>query len=68
MEAENKPNYEYRVGLFAVIALIILFWGWSWLKDFSFHPPQRFKVQFHDIAGLTKNAPVQVNGVRVGVQ
>ncbi len=67
VEAENKPNYEYRVGLFAVIALIILFWGWSWLKDFSFNPPQRFQVQFHDIAGLTKNAPVQVNGVRVGV-
>lgn len=66
MEAQNKPNYEYRVGLFAVIALIMLFWGWSWLKDFSFHPPQRFQVQFQDIAGLTKNAPVQVNGVRVG--
>ena len=66
MEGENKPNYEYRVGLFTVIALIILFWGWSWLKDFSFHPPQSFMVQFHDIAGLTKNAPVQVSGVRVG--
>lgn len=69
MEAANKPNtpnYEYRVGLFTVVALILLFWGWSWLKSFSFHPPQRFKVQFHDIAGLTKNAPVQVNGVRVG--
>jgi ABC-type transporter Mla subunit MlaD len=67
VEVENKTNYEYRVGLFTVIALIILFWGWSWLKDFSFNPPQRFQVQFHDIAGLTKNAPVQVNGVRVGV-
>ncbi len=67
MEATNKPNYEYRVGLFTVIALILLFWGWSWLKSFSFRPPQRFRVQFHDIAGLTKNAPVQVNGVRVGM-
>jgi phospholipid/cholesterol/gamma-HCH transport system substrate-binding protein len=62
----NTPNYEYRVGLFAVIALMLLFWGWAWLRSFSLHPPQRFKVQFHDIAGLTKNAPVQVNGVRVG--
>jgi len=66
VENENKINYEYRVGLFTVIALIILFWGWSWLKDFSFHPPQSFRVQFHDVAGLTKNAPVQVSGVRVG--
>jgi len=61
-----KPNYEVRVGLFAVIALIILLWGWSWLKSFSLRPPQLFTVQFHDVAGLTKNAPVQVNGVRVG--
>ena len=69
MEVTNKPsqpNYEYRVGLFSVIALIIVFWGWSWLKDISLRPPQRFDVKFHDIAGLTKNAPVQVNGVRVG--
>lgn len=68
MAAGNKPNpsFEYRVGLFTVTALIIFFWGWSWLKSFSLHPPQKFKVQFHDIAGLTKNAPVQVNGVRVG--
>ena len=62
----NLPNYEYRVGLFTVIALMLLFWGWSWLKSFTMQPPQRFKVQFHDIAGLTKNAPVQVNGVRIG--
>jgi len=69
LEVTNKPsqpNYEYRVGLFTVIALIIVFWGWSWLKDISLRPPQRFMVKFHDIAGLTKNAPVQVNGVRVG--
>jgi phospholipid/cholesterol/gamma-HCH transport system substrate-binding protein len=49
-----------------VIALIILSWGWAWLKSFSFHPPQRFTVKFHDVAGLNKNAPVNVNGVRVG--
>lgn len=66
METVSKPNYEYRVGLFAVIALIILVWGWSWLKSFTFHPPQRFTVKFHDIAGLNTNAPVNVNGVRVG--
>lgn len=66
MEAINKPNFEIRVGLFTVIALIILSWGWAWLKSFSFHPPQRFTVKFHDVAGLNKNAPVNVNGVRVG--
>jgi len=44
-----------------------LIFGWSWLKNFSLlHPPQRFIVQFHDVAGLNNNAPVNVNGVRVG--
>jgi ABC-type transporter Mla subunit MlaD len=65
-ETPRKPNFEIRVGMFTLFAVIILFWGWSWLKSFSFHPPQRFTVQFHDIAGLNNNAPVQVNGVRVG--
>jgi len=66
VEAVSEPRYEIRVGLFTVIALIILVWGWSWLKGLSFHPPQRFVVKFHDVAGLNLNAPVNVNGVRVG--
>lgn len=63
-----KPNYEIRVGLFTIVALALLVWGWGWLKSASlFHPPQLFNVSFHDIAGLNKNANVQINGVRVGV-
>ncbi len=65
--AVEKPNYEARVGVWSIIALILLLYGWSWLKNISlFHPPQRFAVHFHDIAGLNNNAPVNVNGVRVG--
>jgi phospholipid/cholesterol/gamma-HCH transport system substrate-binding protein len=66
VEAVSEPRYEMRVGLFTVIALLMLIWGWSWLKTFSIHPPQRFVVKFHDVAGLNLNAPVNVNGVRVG--
>jgi ABC-type transporter Mla subunit MlaD len=66
LDAINRPNFELRVGLFTVIALLILIWGWSWLKSFSLHAPQRFIVEFHDVAGLALNAPVNVNGVRVG--
>lgn len=62
-----KPNYELRVGLFALFALIVFVWGWTWLKSFNlFHIPQRFIVQFHDVAGLNNNATVNINGVRVG--
>jgi ABC-type transporter Mla subunit MlaD len=66
VEPIGKPNYEYRVGFFTLVAIIILLWGWSWLKSFTLHPPQRFTVKFHDVAGLSTNAPVNVNGVRVG--
>ncbi|MBS1990004.1 MAG: MCE family protein [Cyanobacteria bacterium SZAS LIN-3] len=64
----NKPNYELRVGLVSLGAVCLLFNGWGWLKGFSLlHPPQRFIAQFHDVAGLNNNAPVNINGVRVGV-
>ena len=63
----SKPNYEVRVGIFTILAVIILLYGWTWLKSFSpMHPPQLITVQFHDIAGLATNAPVNINGVRVG--
>ncbi|MBX9879758.1 MAG: MlaD family protein [Candidatus Obscuribacterales bacterium] len=64
----TKANYEIRVGLFTLVALGLLIWGWGWLKSASLlHPPQRFIARFHDVAGLNKNATVNINGVRVGV-
>jgi phospholipid/cholesterol/gamma-HCH transport system substrate-binding protein len=64
----SKPRFDQYVGFFTVIAMVLLLYGWSWLKGLSFlHPPQRFIVTFHDIAGLNTNAPVNINGVRVGV-
>jgi len=64
----NKPIYEVRVGLFAVGAICLVTTGWGWLKGVSImHPPQKFIAQFHDVAGLNNNAPVNINGVRVGV-
>lgn len=55
------------VGCFASIGFVLLLWAWGWLKGFTMHQPQRFIVDFHDVAGLNTNAPVNINGVRVGV-
>lgn len=64
---DSNPNLYAKVGLFVMSAAFMLMFGWSWLKGFSIlHPPQRFVVTFHDVAGLNNNAPVNINGVRVG--
>jgi phospholipid/cholesterol/gamma-HCH transport system substrate-binding protein len=68
MTPTAQEHYEIRVGIFTIVALILFLFGWGWLKSISwFHAPQRFTVQFHDVAGLNKNATVNINGVRVGV-
>src|ERR1700733_6487606 len=64
----DKPNFQAQVGLFVLLAFIILVWSWGWLKSISLiHPPHRFIVKVHDVAGLNNNATVNVNGVRVGI-
>jgi phospholipid/cholesterol/gamma-HCH transport system substrate-binding protein len=55
------------VGFVTMIAVMLLLYGWTWLKNWTTKPPQRFTVTFHDVAGLNTNAPVNINGVRVGV-
>ncbi len=63
----TKDNYELRVGFFTLFALILLLYGWGWLKSFSpFDPPTVFWVRFHDLTGLSNNATVNIQGVRVG--
>jgi phospholipid/cholesterol/gamma-HCH transport system substrate-binding protein len=63
----QKPNYEVRVGMFTLFAFMLFLYGQAWLKQFSImHPPQRITVRFNDVAGLANNAPVNINGVRVG--
>ncbi|MFA6558648.1 MAG: MlaD family protein, partial [Candidatus Obscuribacterales bacterium] len=64
---ELSPKISAQVGLFVMTAACMLLFGWSWLKGLSImHPPQRFIAQFHDVAGLNNNAPVNINGVRIG--
>lgn len=56
------------LGVFTAIAIIGLLWGFCWLKSFSpFSNPQRINVVFHEVAGLSENAGVYVDGVRIGM-
>ena len=61
-----REGLQLKVGFFALGALILLLYGWGWLKNLSMESPQIFWVRFHDVAGLANNATINVQGVRVG--
>lgn len=71
-QAQARPLRESRfdssLSIFSTVALILLLYGFCWLKNnLSLTPPQLFTVAFHEVAGLSTNAGVFVDGVRVGI-
>jgi phospholipid/cholesterol/gamma-HCH transport system substrate-binding protein len=55
------------VGLTVLVALAILLWGVTWLKDFQLQRSVRvWKVMFPQTGGLSSSDEVQVNGLRKG--
>lgn len=68
-ERDNvKTNSDASLGIFSVVALILMLWGYCWLKSYSsFRIPQMINVIFHEVAGLNENAAVYLDGVRVGM-
>lgn len=71
-QTQSRPLRESRfdssLSIFSTVALILLLYGFCWLKNnLSFTPPQIFTVAFHEVAGLSSNAGVYVDGVRVGI-
>ncbi len=55
------------LGVFTVVAMVLLFLGALWLRDnFHTHQPRYINVYFHDTAQLSDSANVFVDGVRVG--
>jgi phospholipid/cholesterol/gamma-HCH transport system substrate-binding protein len=58
---------EIQVGVTVLIALAILLWGVTWLKEFSLARRQRvWMVHFEQTGGLAQSDEVQVNGIRKG--
>jgi ABC-type transporter Mla subunit MlaD len=67
MNQNQTTDTAARVGIFVLGALVALVYAQAWLKSFSlFDKPQRFSAEFTDVAGLSRNATVNVQGVRVG--
>jgi ABC-type transporter Mla subunit MlaD len=65
---KKAASFDGSLGVFGTVALILLLWGFCWLKSYSsFRIPQYVHVMFHEVAGLSTNAGVFVDGVRVGI-
>ncbi|MBX9850974.1 MAG: MlaD family protein [Cytophagaceae bacterium] len=58
---------EVKVGLLALVAGIILYVGFNYLKGIDFFSPtKKYYVVYNDVGGLTVSNPVSLNGVPVG--
>ena len=62
-----KISQEVKVGLLAVIALMMLYFGFNFLKGSDFFSTTRkYQVIYDNIDGLTASNPVRINGLSVG--
>lgn len=63
----KTPRKEVLIGLCAVIALAVLYFGIEFLKGVNiFKPANYYYASYTDVAGLQKSAPVTINGFKVG--
>ncbi|WP_461100566.1 MlaD family protein [Spirosoma koreense] len=62
-----KMSQEIKVGLLAVISLMMFYFGFRFLKgaDF-FSSSNKYQVIYDNIDGLTASNPVRINGLSVG--
>lgn len=62
-----KISQEVKVGLFAIIALLMFYFGFRFLKgsDF-FSSTHKYQVVYDNIDGLTASNPIRINGLVVG--
>ena len=61
-----KHLSEIKMGVFAISGLLLLVFGWAYLREFAVQQQHYFTVVFDDVAGLTKGSFVRINGLRVG--
>lgn len=58
---------EVKVGVFAVMALTVLYLGFNYLKGVDFlASTNKYYVIYNDVGGLTRSNPVNISGFTVG--
>ncbi|GAB2520130.1 MlaD family protein [Spirosoma aerophilum] len=62
-----KVSKEVKVGLLAVVSLMMLYFGFRFLKGSDFFSSTRkYQVVYDNIDGLVASNPVSINGLTVG--
>ncbi|MDE7465275.1 MAG: MlaD family protein [Muribaculaceae bacterium] len=60
-------NKEFKIGLFVIIAIVILVVGIDYLKGINvFNPANFYYASYDNVQGLEVAAPVNMNGFKVG--
>ena len=59
---------EVRIGLMAIVSIIILFAGMQFLKGLNlFNKGNNYYAKFDNVSGLSASSPIYANGFKVGV-
>lgn len=62
-----KYTKELKTGILAVVAIVILIFGYSYLKGQNLLDSSRiFHAVYADVEGLSPSSPVTINGMKVG--
>ncbi|NDV68166.1 MlaD family protein [Dysgonomonas sp. 25] len=63
----EKGSKEIKIGIAFILSIFLLYFGISFLKGINiFSPSHSYILVFDDVSGLTKSAPVTLNGLQVG--
>lgn len=59
---------EAKIGLVAIVSLVLLYMGINYLKGINlFQPVNHYYVDFHNVKSMTVSSPVFVDGFKVGL-
>ncbi len=62
-----KIANEVKVGILAIAGLVLLFFGYKYLKGSAFFNSEHvYYAEYNDVGGLLVGNPVQIQGVKVG--
>lgn len=62
-----KVNKETKIGFIFIVAALLLYWGYNFLKGKDVFTQERtFYASYYDVSGLSKSDPIYINGLRAG--